>query len=632
MSPPDTTTDAVAATLERARRCLLAARTSAGHWEGALSSSALSTATASFALWLYAGQTSSTDGAPGHADCLRLSTGGARWLTTHQNADGGWGDTPDSLSNISTTALCWAALHAIGGSRAVQDALARAETWLTRAAGTLDAADLARAVAHRYGDDHTFSVPILTMCALAGRFGPVTHAWRRVPQLPFELAALPQSWFRFLHLPVVSYALPALIAIGQVRHEHQPTPNPLARLVRWAVRSRTQRVLERIQPPEGGFLEATPLTSFVVMSLVGSGEGHGPVAARGARFLARSVRTDGSWPIDTNLATWVTTLSVDALAAVQGLPDSLDARERGVIKAWLLAQQHRQRHPYTGADPGGWAWTDLAGGVPDADDTAGTLIALRNLGDADAVTLDAARTGSRWLLGLQNGDGGIPTFCRGWGRLPFDRSTPEITAHSLLAWSAWRDFLPGALADAVDRASRQALRCLQRQQRADGAWVPLWFGNQGAPNEENPTHGTARVVSALSRYRGHAELQARELAARGVRWLCAAQNADGGWGGAAGVSSSVEETGQALHALAAACTATSPASASPEPSSTLLSAIDRGAQWLVQTTCGGRKFTPAPIGLYFAKLWYAERLYPLIVTVAALASVMHVRSASHGAN
>ena len=34
------------------------------------------------------------------------------------------------------------------------------------------------------------------------------------------------------------------------------------------------------------------------------------------------------------------------------------------------------RHPYTGAAPGGWAWTDLPGGVPDADDTPGALLAL----------------------------------------------------------------------------------------------------------------------------------------------------------------------------------------------------------------------------------------------------------------
>ena len=37
---------------------------------------------------------------------------GLRWLVANQNADGGWGDTVLSKSNISTTALCWAAFGA----------------------------------------------------------------------------------------------------------------------------------------------------------------------------------------------------------------------------------------------------------------------------------------------------------------------------------------------------------------------------------------------------------------------------------------------------------------------------------------------------------------------------------------
>ena len=36
---------------------------------------------------------------------------------------------------------------------------------------------------------------------------------------------------------------------------------------------------------------------------------------------------------------------------------------------------------------------------------------------------------------------------------------------------------------------------------------------------------------------------------------------------------------------------------------------------------GGRTFPAAPIGLYFAKLWYDEALYPLLFTVAALERV-----------
>jgi glycosyltransferase involved in cell wall biosynthesis len=39
---------------------------------------------------------------------------------------------------------------------------------------------------------------------------------------------------------------------------------------------------------------------------------------------------------------------------------------------------------------------------------------------------------------------------------------------------------------------------------------------------------------------------------------------------------------------------------------------------LVEAVESGRFREPAPIGFYFAKLWYFEKLYPLIFTVAAL--------------
>jgi squalene-hopene/tetraprenyl-beta-curcumene cyclase len=43
---------------------------------------------------------------------------------------------------------------------------------------------------------------------------------------------------------------------------------------------------------------------------------------------------------------------------------------------------------------------------------------------------------------------------------------------------------------------------------------------------------------------------------------------------------------------------------------------------LVAAVEAGTYVQPAPIGFYFAKLWYYERLYPRIFTLAALARLL----------
>lgn len=533
---------------------------------------------------------------------------GVAWLARTRNADGGWGDTPDSVSNISTTALVWAALS-FGHGVDVRDAESSASAWIARAAGGAEPRHLARALAARYGKDRTFSVPILTMCAIAGRLGPPDRAWGLIPQLPFELATLPRKFYGALRLPVVSYALPALISMGIARHRSGRSI-PVLSSVRELAAARVLRVLDRLQPPNGGFLEAVPLTSFVAMSLVAAGEVAHPAVGRGVGFLVRSVRADGSWPIDTNLATWVTTLAVNALADGPAWT-SVSSEERRTIGDWLLRQQYGAEHPYTGAAPGGWAWTDLPGGVPDADDTAGALIALAHLNRDDPRTRAAAALGVRWLLDLQNADGGIPTFCRGWGTLPFDRSSTDLTAHALRAWATWSSSLEAPLRRRIGEATGDAVRFLGRAQRADGAFVPLWFGNPREPHEENPVFGTSRVLKGLASVVGESRNEASRIAGSARGYLLAVQNADGGWGGGLGVPSSVEETAVAVAGLASAGVSDAAAT----------DAVLRGTDRLRRATDGFRTFHPTPIGLYFARLWYSEDLYPLLFTADALSRV-----------
>jgi squalene-hopene/tetraprenyl-beta-curcumene cyclase len=563
--------------LKRTTEALLSEMNPDGYWTGELSSSALSTAVAVIALHRM-GETS-------------FVQPGLRWLADHANADGGWGDTVRSQSNLATTALVWAAFGETGADKNFATVIGKSEKWLWKEAGSRER--LPESIIACYGKDRTFSVPILMTLALSGRLEP--EGWRAVLPLPFELAALPQSWFGALQLPVVSYALPALIAIGQTIHHHAPSKNPFARFIRNTVKERTLVRLTALQPPNGGFLEATPLTAFVTMSIASMGRQQHPVAIRGATFLKSSIRHDGSWPIDTNLATWLTTLAVKALSHQ---PDALRADQKQRIREWLLEQQYQTTHPYTGATPGGWAWTDLPGGVPDADDTAGVLLALASLGELNVQTIRAAEYGVTWLLNLQNHDGGIPTFCKGWGTLPFDRSSPELTVHAMQAWMHWQNCVSPTLSKRISSALVRAFRYLNASQRSDGAWIPLWFGNEKTVNHENPVYGTARTLSGLNDLKESGMTIHSDLVERAAGFLHRTQLPEGGWGGDGNCPESIEETSLASEALM----------------------NPRGTNRLVQQI-ESDEFPPAPIGLYFARLWYYERLYPIIFATSALGKI-----------
>ena len=503
--------------------------------------------------------------------------------------------------------------------------LTKADAWLRNNVGELNPDTIAKTICEAYGIDRTFSVPILTMCAISGRFGSGRKAWQGIPRLPFELGAIPRIWFSRLGLPVVSYALPALIAIGIALHHHNPTRNPVLRRLRNWTRPKTLRVLTEIQPASGGFLEAAPLTSFVTMALLQREKSDHPVIRKSIEFLVDTVRDDGSWPIDTNLCFWLSTLSIKSLATKDGFDDALSTPEQEDLLAWILEVQTKTVHTYTLAAPGGWAWTDLSGGVPDGDDTPGALLALHHLATANDKIHDpkiraSAEAGVQWLLDLQNRDGGIPTFCRGFGKLPFDESSADLTAHTLRAWLAWRDELGNALQTRIDKAGAKAIRFLLKTQRDDGSWTPLWFGNQNEKNQQNPLYGTTHTlrIPPLPATLLDPPLKAKWVAAedKAIQWLLTAQHSNGGWGGAAGVVATIEETAYAIDALASLLD--SPLRFDESKRAQLQDALHQGCEWLALHTETGTRFDPAPIGLYFANLWYHEKLYPLIHTVSAL--------------
>ena len=56
--------------------------------------------------------------------------------------------------------------------------------------------------------------------------------------------------------------------------------------------------------------------------------------------------------------------------------------------------------------------------------------------------------------------------------------------------------------------------------------------------------------------------------------------------------------------------------------------IEKGLLWLLDKVEKDTWTNPSPIGFYFAKLWYYERLYPMIFTASALGSCQSLFSES----
>lgn len=581
---------------------LVAEMNSQGFWPGELSSSALGVAVALAALHFHDRE--------GHAREIGLALD---WLINNVNDDGSFGDSPGSPGNVSASLLVYAAVNLYApGNQPVALLQQRVAAFLAGLGIDVHSPLVARFILNHYQQDYTFSVPILTLCGLCGVPGP--GAFSLVPQLPFELALLPRRFYHLLRLSVVSYAIPALIAVGIVVFKKKPS-YWLLRFIRRASVRPALKLLLRLMPPSGGFLEAIPLTAFVCLSLVEGGFRNELVVQQGIAFLKGTQRKDGSWPIDVDLSTWVSSLSVKALRGKLG--EVLTGGQQLRLAAHFAAIQNTSVHPFNGSRPGGWGWTHFSGSVPDGDDTPGVMLALLRL-QAKGEVMGQLHGACRWLLYLQNADGGLPTFSKGWGHLPFDRSCADLTGHGLLALSAcleaYADVWSPAFSAKLKRAVGRMALFLLRHRLPDGSFLPLWFGNQYSPGQANPVYGTARVVSYLNDALAHQWLepglrsQLQGMVNDGRQFLLVAQNNDGSWGGSIGVKGSIEETALAVSALA------SPAHAE---------VCARAMHWLdVYTDENGWK--PAPVGLYFASLWYHEKLYPLTAHLEAVTRLLEL--------
>jgi squalene cyclase len=571
-----------------------------GFWTGELSSSALGVAVAVAALHFYNSKENSKE-----------ISEGLDWLTKNINSDGSYGDTPDSPGNISTTLLVYSAVNLyVSNNRQLIILQGKMADYLLKQSIDIKSGKVHETILAHYKKDFTFSVPILTMCALCGI--PSDNTFEKIPQLPFELSLLPRKFYRMFNLSVVSYAIPALIAVGIVIFKKKNSGSVWQWIRRRAV-NKSLAVLERIMPDSGGFLEAVPLTAFVSLSLVNAGYKDLAVVRKGISFLKNSQRSDGGWAIDIDLSTWVSALSIKALRSKKD--EVLNESQKEKLTHHLLSTRNKNIHPFNGTGPGGWGWTSFSGSVPDGDDTPGVILSLLQLQPKGKIRNEVLAA-CNWLLKLQNKDGGFPTFSKGWGKLPFDQSCADVTGHCLLALSSAMEYYSENLTlKEKKRYSGTVIKAsfyLYKNQNSDGSFLPLWFGNQYTADHTNPVYGTARVLSYLNDVKNHSwadsgsEARINDMITNGTGFLLNVQNPDGSWGGNKLVPGTIEETSLAISALIM---------------SDQIQACYKGLEWLDRYYKLYR-LKPAPIGLYFASLWYHEKLYPLTAYLEAITRAM----------
>ena len=237
---------------------------------------------------------------------------------------------------------------------------------------------------------------------------------------------------------------------------------------------------------------------------------------------------------------WDTGLVMRSLA-LAGVPADDPAIARAA--QWLRGRQTTDTGDWAetvDAEPGGWYFEYANEYFPDVDDTAMSLMALQTLfceGEETRVeaasaggrsglkdTVASIERGLRWMLAMQNRDGGWGAFDRDNDRhflcyVPFadhnamiDPSTADLCGRVLEALGK----LGRRLGDPqVDRA----VEFVRRTQEADGSW----FGRWGV----NYIYGTWQVLTGLIAV---GVPQDDPAVVAGAKWLLAHQQANGGWG------------------------------------------------------------------------------------------------------
>jgi squalene-hopene/tetraprenyl-beta-curcumene cyclase len=599
--------------LERGRTGLLERQRTDGHWVGELEGDTI--LESEFILLLaFLGKTSDRR--------VRLA---ANYLLEHQQPCGGWSNYPGGPAEISVSVKAYFALK-IAGHDADEPLMKRAAARIRALGGTEASNSFTRFYLALLGQVpysicptvpaeivllprwfffnlyamSAWSRTIFVPLAVVDAFKPVTKLPERMhirelflapPESPRRPARPTKNWFSWTNLFLgIDWCLKKGERFGLT---------PLRRL---AIRKAVAWMRERYAESDGlGAIFPPMVYNAIVLRCLGVAD-HDPEMQWAMKQLDDLCIEDGdTLRLQPCLSpVWDTALTLIGLADAGEPTDSEDI---DAAVNWLLNKEVRRTGDWAktvrGVEPGGWFFEYRNAFYPDTDDTSMVLIALARTGrHTSAACAPAVHRAIRWLIAMQNSDGGWAAFDRNIDnevltKVPFadhnamlDPSCPDITARVLesLSHYGWR-----VGQEPVDRA----VAFILKRQEPNGSW----FGRWGV----NYIYGTWQVLVGLAAI-GY-DLRSPAVR-RGVNWLKNVQSADGGWGesclsyddpSTAGRGpSTASQTAWALLGLMAA-------------GETDSEAVRRGIEYLLETQDADGGWTEAPFtGTGFPRVFYLK--------------------------